>query len=112
MTSDRRLWAAAVATHWGLDLPLTVLAIERYGGYEGNPAAGAAMSALGTAPGLAALQLGAFAVAGGMWALVRRRGGPAASWAPVVPGVLALSGLAAGIANLGQLALHVGGVSI
>lgn len=110
MTSDRRLWAAAVVAHWGLDLPLTAIAIERYGAREGNPIADSAIQSLGTVPGLVSLHAIVFVTVAGIW-LWSRATPETARWSWLVPAIVALVGILAGAHNLVRFIAYFGGVS-
>jgi len=107
--SDRRLWTAAVASHWALDIPLTAIAIEHHGAREVNPVADSAMHSLGTVPGLVALHAVVFAAVAVIWWWSRATP-ETARWSWLVPAILALVGALAAGHNLARFAAHLGGV--
>lgn len=107
--NDRTLWAAAVTSHWALDIPLTAIAIERYGAREANPIADSAIQSLGTVPGLVSLHAVVFVTVAGIWWWGRATP-ETARWSWVVPAIVALVGFAAAGHNLARFITHFGGV--
>ena len=105
MLNSRQLWSAAIATQFGLDIPTTVVGIERYGGSEINPLMDLSMQQFGTVPGLVVLHSLVMSLAVGIWIVTRQRD-ELHPW--MLPVGLALAGLVAGVHNLGRILAHTG----
>jgi len=95
MADTRRVWLAVAVAHLA-DVWSTAVALGM-GGHESNPAAAAALG--GGVVGLALLK------AGGLAAVARRRGVPAA-W--VVPVIASVGGLVPAAWNTSQIMLYGG----